>query len=89
MFDEYFGGRVEAHNATAFKIWVSFGEAFALPETLVLYNKLVGLGIKVVFITERPVDLKDVTISNLKEVGFHTWEKFIARLVKNVFMEVY
>ncbi|ESW07614.1 hypothetical protein PHAVU_010G144200 [Phaseolus vulgaris] len=73
------GFGVEAHNATAFKIWVSFGEAFALPETLVLYNKLVSLGIKVVFITERPVDLKDVTISNLKEVGFHTWEKLIAR----------
>ncbi|CAJ1951062.1 unnamed protein product [Sphenostylis stenocarpa] len=69
------GFGVEEHNATAFKIWVSYGEAFALPETLKLYNKLLSLGIKIVFLTERPLELKDVTISNLKDVGFHTWEK--------------
>jgi len=85
MVDEYFF-RVEPHNSTAFKIWVSFGEAFALPETLKLYNKLLGLGIKVVFITERPLDLKDVTASNLKDVGFSTWEKLIVRFVEHFFI---
>ncbi|XP_047159305.1 stem 31 kDa glycoprotein-like [Vigna umbellata] len=73
------GFGVEEHNATAFKIWVSYGEAFALPETLKLYNKLLALGIKVVFITERPLDLKDVTVSNLQNVGFYKWDKLIAR----------
>jgi len=81
-----YNGRVEEHNATAFKIWVSYGEAFALPETLKLYNKLLDLGIKVVFITERPLDLKDVTVSNLKNVGFYKWEKLIARFVFSVLM---
>ncbi|KAG5025987.1 hypothetical protein AAZX31_08G197600 [Glycine max] len=73
------GFGVEPHNTTAFKNWVLDGEAFALPETLKMYNKLLALGIKIVFLSERPLSLGDVTAKNLKEVGFNTWEKLILR----------
>lgn len=73
------GFGTEPHNKTAFKNWVNLGEAFALPETLVLYNKLVSRGIKIVFITERPLDLGAVTATNLKLAGYHTWEKLVTR----------
>lgn len=70
---------MEPHNTTAFKNWVLDGEAFTLPETLKMYNKLLALGIKIVFLSERPLSLGDVTAKNLKEVGFNTWEKLILR----------
>ncbi|KAG5021356.1 hypothetical protein JHK85_017698 [Glycine max] len=38
-------------------------------------NKPVFLGIKIVFITGRPLAQQDVTAKNLKTAGFHTWEK--------------
>lgn len=55
------------------------GEAPALPESLKLYNKLVSLGIKVVFLTGKGEDERNVTVANLKKVGYHTWEKLILR----------
>ncbi|KAJ1388731.1 HAD superfamily [Sesbania bispinosa] len=37
---------VEPYNSTKFNAWVELGTAPALPESLKLYNKLLGLGIK-------------------------------------------
>lgn len=74
-----FGYRVERFNATAFANWVAEGEAYALPETLVLYDKLMSLGIKVVFLTERLVSQRAITVANLKDVGFDKWEKLILK----------
>nr|KYP54124.1 Stem 28 kDa glycoprotein [Cajanus cajan] len=73
------GFGVEPHNKTAFSKWVASGEAFALPETLKLYNKILSLGIKVVFLSERRLDQKDVLVKNLKDAGYPTWEKLIVR----------
>ncbi|XP_047159304.1 stem 28 kDa glycoprotein-like [Vigna umbellata] len=73
------GFGVERFNATAFANWVAEGEAYALPETLVLYDKLMSLGIKVVFLTERLVSQRAITVANLKDVGFDKWEKLILK----------
>ncbi|TKY64435.1 Stem 28 kDa glycoprotein [Spatholobus suberectus] len=75
--DHGFG--VEPYNATAFNEWVDLGEAPALPESLKLYKKLVSLGIKIVFLTGRPLDQKAVTATNLKLAGYHAWEKLICK----------
>lgn len=71
--------RVEPYNATSFNKWVMEGKAPALPESLNLYKKLLSLGIKAVFITGRSEDQRNVTISNLKKVGYQTWEWLILK----------
>ncbi|XVF03026.1 hypothetical protein REPUB_Repub04eG0225000 [Reevesia pubescens] len=73
------GFGVEPFNATLFNKWVMEGKAPALPESLKLYRKLVSLGIKAVFITGRAEDQRSATATNLKKVGFHTWEKLILK----------
>ncbi|KAG8473712.1 hypothetical protein CXB51_035562 [Gossypium anomalum] len=71
--------RAEPYNATLFDEWVMEGAAPALPESLWLYNKLLSLGIKVVFLTGRQESQRNTTASNLKNVGYHTWDKLILK----------
>ncbi|KAJ9693464.1 hypothetical protein PVL29_012299 [Vitis rotundifolia] len=73
------GFGAEVLNETSSNEWVKKAKAPALPESLKLYNKLVSLGIKVVFLTGRREDWRNVTAANLKKVGYHTWEKLILR----------
>ncbi|VVA18604.1 PREDICTED: acid phosphatase [Prunus dulcis] len=75
--DHGFG--TELYNSTAFNTWVLEGTAPVLPESLKLYKKLLKLGVKVVFITGRGEDQRNVTTSNLKNVGYHTWEKLVLK----------
>ncbi|RDX57601.1 Stem 28 kDa glycoprotein, partial [Mucuna pruriens] len=74
---------VEPYNATSFSEWVDLGEAPALPESLKLYKKLLSLGVKIVFLTGRPLDQKDITAQNLKLAGYHTWTKLIVKSVSS------
>ncbi|KAF4399216.1 hypothetical protein G4B88_022299 [Cannabis sativa] len=67
------------YNATKFNEWVFTGNAPALPESLKLYNKLVNLGVKIVFITGRTEDQRDVTEANLKAVGYNTWDRLVLK----------
>lgn len=71
--------RAEPYNSTAFDEWVFRGVAPPLPESLKLYKKLVSLGIKIVFITGRPLSQLDVTASNLKKAGYLKWDKLITK----------
>ncbi|KAL1125202.1 hypothetical protein V6Z11_A13G028000 [Gossypium hirsutum] len=73
------GFGAEPYNATLFDEWVMEGAAPALPESLLLYNKLLSLGIKVVFLTGRQESQRNTTASNLKNVGYHTWDKLILK----------
>ncbi|CAB4272483.1 unnamed protein product [Prunus armeniaca] len=75
--DHGFG--TELYNSTAFNTWVLEGTAPALPESLKLYKKLLKLGVKIVFITGRGEDQRNVTTTNLKNVGYHTWEKLVLK----------
>jgi predicted secreted acid phosphatase len=71
--------RVNPYNDTLFNEWVDLGAAPALPESQKLYKKLLSLGIKIVFLTGRPLKQKDITAKNLKKAGYHTWEKLILK----------
>ncbi|XVE85604.1 hypothetical protein DITRI_Ditri17bG0103700 [Diplodiscus trichospermus] len=77
------GFGVEPFNATLSNKWVMEGKAPALPESLKLYRKLLSLEIKAVFITGRVEDQRSVTATNLKKVGYHTWERLILREPSN------
>ncbi|XVF86723.1 hypothetical protein PTKIN_Ptkin18bG0064900 [Pterospermum kingtungense] len=73
------GFGVEPYKPALFKKWVMEGKAPALPESLILYKKLLSLGIKVIFLTGRPEDQRNVTANNLRKAGYHTWEKLILK----------
>ncbi|KAL2338017.1 hypothetical protein Fmac_012463 [Flemingia macrophylla] len=73
------GYGVKPYNATAYDAWVRKGDAPALRQTLKNYHNLLGLDFKIVFLTGRTIDKKAVTEANLKEAGFHTWEKLILK----------
>ncbi|KAJ9692221.1 hypothetical protein PVL29_011339 [Vitis rotundifolia] len=59
--------------------YLNLGKAPALPESLKLYKKLLSLRIKAVFITGRPEAQRNVTAANLRNVGYHTWERLILK----------
>ncbi|KAK4269299.1 hypothetical protein QN277_022477 [Acacia crassicarpa] len=73
------GFGVQKFNSTQFDAWVEKGVAPALPETQKLYNKLLNLGIKIVFLTGRTISHHEVTVKNLKRAGYHTWHKLILK----------
>ncbi|XP_020097842.1 stem 28 kDa glycoprotein-like isoform X2 [Ananas comosus] len=73
------GFGVEPFNPTLSNAWVNEGAAPALPESLNLYKKLLSLGIKIVFLTGRTENQRDVTARNLKRAGYHTWEKLVLK----------
>lgn len=57
------------------------GKAPAIPVALRLYNTLISLKIKVVFLSGTLEVFREVRIRNLKKVGYHTWEKLILKWV--------
>ncbi|XP_077217529.1 acid phosphatase 1-like [Tasmannia lanceolata] len=73
------GFGVETYNSTSINEWVYLGKAPALPESLKLYKKLVSLGFKIIFLTGRGEAQRNITVSNLKNVGYHTWERLILK----------
>ncbi|RWR73569.1 Acid phosphatase Class B [Cinnamomum micranthum f. kanehirae] len=73
------GFGAEPYNSTLFDAWVDTGKAPALPESLKLYKKLLSLGFKIVFLTGRLEKRREITVTNLKSVGYHTWEKLILK----------
>ncbi|OVA12460.1 Acid phosphatase (Class B) [Macleaya cordata] len=73
------GFGAQPYDPKLFGEWVDTGKAPALPETLKLYKKVISLGFKVVFLTGRSEARRKSTKTNLKRVGYHTWEKLILR----------
>ncbi|KAF7106145.1 hypothetical protein CFC21_106900 [Triticum aestivum] len=66
-----FGAR--PYNATSYNAYVLEGSAPALPETKRLYNKLLTVGIKPVFLTGRTEDQRAITVANLRRQGISGW----------------
>lgn len=62
--------RVEPFNATSFNEWADLGTTPALPESQKLYNKLLSLGIKIVFLTGRANKQKNILAKNLRLAGY-------------------
>ncbi|KAI5651223.1 hypothetical protein M9H77_37228 [Catharanthus roseus] len=71
--------RATKYNDTKFNEWIAEGKAPAIPATLRLYNTLISLGIKIVFLTGTSQRFLDIRTVNLKKAGFYTWEKLILK----------
>ena len=69
----------EAFNDTAFDEWVLEGLQPALPATLELFNNLTTLGFDIFFLTGRNEDKRNITIENLKSVGYSGWTDLLLR----------
>ena len=68
------------YNETSFVEWEMEGKAPALPATLNLYRKLRALGFKIVFLSGKSQMVREITVYNLKKVGYTGWLKFISKL---------
>ncbi|GFQ04385.1 acid phosphatase 1 [Phtheirospermum japonicum] len=71
--DVSFGAK--PYNWTGLEDWIKEGKAPALAPVLRLYKELVELKYKVVFLTGAAQKYEKARASNLKNVGYTTWEK--------------
>ncbi|KAA8540338.1 hypothetical protein F0562_024743 [Nyssa sinensis] len=71
----------KAYNSTAFNEWVADAKAPPIPGSLMLYNRLVSLGFKIVFLTGTGEPVRQARITNLKKAGYYTWEKLILKQI--------
>ncbi|KAL2555092.1 HAD superfamily [Forsythia ovata] len=67
------------YNDTKFNEWVAEGTAPPVPASLRLYQTLLPLGFKIVFLTGTAERFRAIRTSNLKAAGYHTWEKLILK----------
>ncbi|KAF5193786.1 Acid phosphatase [Thalictrum thalictroides] len=72
-----FGG--EKLNMTCLERWMKTSKAPSVAYTLDLYNEIKGRGIKIFLISSRGELLRDATIDNLVNVGYHGWTGLILR----------
>ncbi|KAI3727286.1 hypothetical protein L1987_67099 [Smallanthus sonchifolius] len=70
-------GSWELNVHSSYAQWTAKGGLPVIREALDLYNKLIKLGFKIVFITGMHERDSESRIKNLKEVGFTEWEKLI------------
>ncbi|KAF0932272.1 hypothetical protein E2562_009539 [Oryza meyeriana var. granulata] len=75
------GYGVQPYDSTSFLQYVAQGTAPALQPTLRLYRRLLQLGIKPVFLTDRTGDQRAVTAHNLVQQGYCSWEKLLLQPV--------
>lgn len=62
-----------------FEEWLAEGLATANPAVLKLYNDLISIGFKIVFISGTSEDQRDVRIANLNKAGYYNWEKLLLK----------
>lgn len=67
------------YNDTKFDEWVSEGKAPAIPAGLRLFNTLLSLGIKAVFLTGTKEAFREVRVANLQEAGYSNWVTLILK----------
>ena len=65
--------RTKPFNVTSFTEYALAGSSPALPETKRLYNKLLSIGVKPVFLTGRTEVQRALTVANLRSQGFSEW----------------
>ncbi|KAB8098422.1 hypothetical protein EE612_027603 [Oryza sativa] len=71
------GYGVQPYDHANFLQYVAGGSAPALQGTLRLYQRLLQLGIKPVFLTDRTEDQIAITTHNLLSQGYSSWEKLL------------
>lgn len=81
LSDYYFDKKQDfGYIPNDYDMWIDSANAPAVPGVLDFYNYLVNRGFKIIFITGRKNFQYDVTIKNLKAVGY---TKFDTLIVKN------
>ncbi|KAL6516741.1 hypothetical protein OROGR_020046 [Orobanche gracilis] len=73
------GYGLEAFNSTKFDEWVESGMGAAIEPSLKLYEEVLTMGFKVIFLTGRSERHRSITVENLSSAGFRKWEKLILR----------
>ncbi|KAL1201192.1 Acid phosphatase 1 [Cardamine amara subsp. amara] len=73
------GCGVEVFDYSKFDKWVEKGKAPAIAPSLKLYQKVKDLGYKVFLLTGRSENHRGITVENLRNAGFHNWDKLILR----------
>lgn len=71
--------RLEVFDSRKFDEWVEKGMAPALEPSFKLYEEVLRLGFKIIFLTGRSVRHREVTVENLVHAGFREWDKLILR----------
>lgn len=71
--------RAKEYNETTFEEWELEGKAPAVPAVLYLYKNLMKLGYKIVFISGKSEKMRNITETNMKQSGYHTWEKLVLK----------
>ncbi|KAK3004977.1 hypothetical protein RJ639_019821 [Escallonia herrerae] len=77
--DVAFGAK--RYNRTKFSEWIQAGKAPAVPAVLSLYNQLISLGFRIAFITGSSELYRESRVFNLKNAGYHSWEKLIFKSI--------
>ncbi|KAL3615821.1 hypothetical protein CASFOL_040115 [Castilleja foliolosa] len=68
------------YNPVAFKAWAMKGVCPKIPQVLILFNKLVQLGFKVILLTGRDEEtFRNVTTLNLKNQGYNGYDRLVLR----------
>uniref|UniRef100_A0A0E0KZE4 Acid phosphatase n=1 Tax=Oryza punctata TaxID=4537 RepID=A0A0E0KZE4_ORYPU len=75
------GYGVQPYDHASFLQYMAGGCAPALQGTLRLYHRLLQLGIKPVFLTDRTENQRAVTTYNLLSQGYSSWEKLLLQPV--------
>ncbi|KAJ9539766.1 hypothetical protein OSB04_026272 [Centaurea solstitialis] len=75
--DHGFG--LEVFDSDQFDKWVLEGVAPVIEPTLKLYEDVLKLGIKIILLTGRTEDKRNVTATNLMNVGCRKWDQLILR----------
>ncbi|KAL6566920.1 Sigma1B-adaptin [Orobanche minor] len=70
---------LETFNSTKFDEWVESGMGAAIEPSLKLYEEVLNMGFKVIFLTGRSERHRSITVENLSSAGFRKWEKLILR----------
>lgn len=68
-------------NRTSLDGWMQKGRAPALDHSLIFYNLVKGGGLQIFLISSRGEHLRDATIENLINAGYHGWTSLILRFV--------
>ncbi|KAI4323722.1 hypothetical protein L6164_023306 [Bauhinia variegata] len=73
------GYGLEVFDHVEFDKWIEKAVAPALKPSLKLYEEVLGLGFKVIFLTGRSERHRTVTVENLINAGFREWHQLILR----------
>lgn len=71
--------RLEVFNNEQFDKWILEGVAPAIKPSLKLYEEILRLGFKIILLTGRHEDKRNITVTNLAHAGYQKWDRLILR----------